>query len=64
MNAYQNPADECSTVKKQLSNLITKDNHDPDNNEEDDTPLKYCRGELIGQGAYGKVYQGLDTIYG
>lgn len=29
-----------------------------------DIPLKYIKGELIGFGSYGKVYQGLDRSTG
>jgi len=30
----------------------------------DDNPIVYSRGEKIGQGAYGTVFQGLDSKKG
>ncbi|CDW84848.1 mitogen-activated protein kinase kinase kinase 3-like [Stylonychia lemnae] len=32
--------------------------------QDESEPIKYCIGELIGSGAYGKVYQGLDMATG
>jgi serine/threonine protein kinase len=32
--------------------------------DNDDHQIDYVKGELVGQGAYGKVYQGLDISNG
>ena len=35
-----------------------------ENDFNDIEPIKYTKGELIGSGAYGKVYQALDLTNG
>ena len=32
--------------------------------ETEEDPIIYVKGELVGQGAYGKVFQGLDISNG
>jgi serine/threonine protein kinase len=32
--------------------------------DSEESVIHYCKGELLGHGAYGRVYQGLDTATG
>ena len=46
-------------IKNQINDFIQQENL-----EEEEKQFEYSRGQLIGQGAYGKVYQGLDISSG
>jgi hypothetical protein len=55
------PEERSEFIKKEFQLFIQQEKSSVDSEE---SVIHYCRGELLGHGAYGKVYQGLDTSTG